>query len=58
MDHGIQDADREENTSVNIQKDKKRVYMVFRYHLSFKLLINTAVVIFFVKCETVSLIDN
>ena len=32
--------------------------MIFRYHLSFKLLINTAVVIFFVKCETVSLIDK
>jgi hypothetical protein len=54
MDHGI----HKENTSAKIQKDKKRVYMVFGYHLSFKLLIDTAVVIFFVKCETVSLIDN
>ena len=43
---------RRSQTSVKIQKDKKRVYMIFRYHLSFKLLINAAVVIFFVKSGT------
>ena len=35
-----------------ILKVKKRVYMIFRYHLSFKCLINTAVAIFFVKRGT------
>ena len=52
MDCGIHnfflDTDCKENTTVNIQKEES-VLMIFRYHLSFKLPIITAVVIFLVK---------